>query len=164
MKLKLKVTLTSSNIGWCHQFLCYKEMSKNSNNLMKLVNIEEENLCIFWTTWVISMKFSGKIWIVIILQVTKKQGSLSPSLSRSGSPSRSQMVSTLVSTNFSSPRLGHTIKANCTKNFKCWSRDMLNFYFLEKIMGLVSPSHLAYHFLRKIFLMLHSMNWPDFIV
>ena len=27
---------------------------------MKTVNIEEENLHIIWTTWVISMKFSGK--------------------------------------------------------------------------------------------------------
>ena len=29
----------------------------------KIVNIEEENLCILWTTWGISMNFSGKMWL-----------------------------------------------------------------------------------------------------
>ena len=28
---------------------------------VKIVNIEEENVHIFWTTWGISMKFSGKV-------------------------------------------------------------------------------------------------------
>ena len=67
---------------------------KKSKTLIKIVNIENENLHIFWTTWGISMKFSGKTWLMIILKVTKKQGlclclsvclpvclSLSPSLS-----------------------------------------------------------------------------------
>ena len=34
-----------------------------------------ENLHIFWTTCGISMKFSVKIWLTIILKVTKKQDS-----------------------------------------------------------------------------------------
>ena len=34
----------------------------------------KEVLYIFWTTWGISMKFSAKIWLIIILQVTKNQG------------------------------------------------------------------------------------------
>ena len=41
---------------------------------MKIANIVREILHIFWTTWGISMKFSGKMWIIIILKVTKNQG------------------------------------------------------------------------------------------
>ena len=41
---------------------------------------------------------------------------------------------------------------------------MLNFHFSEKGLGLVSPPHFVYDFSRKIFLMLHSINWPNFIV
>ena len=49
---------------------------KKSKKLMKIVNIEGENLHIIWTTWEISMKFSGKIRLMI-LKVTKKQVSAS---------------------------------------------------------------------------------------
>ena len=35
---------------------------------------------------------------------------------------------------------------------------MLNFNFSEKGLGLVSPSHFAYDFSRKMFLMLHAIN------
>ena len=42
--------------------------------MMKIANIEEYNLHIFWTTRGISMKFSGKMWLMIKLKVTKKQG------------------------------------------------------------------------------------------
>lgn len=46
--------------------------------MMKTVNTEEEDLHIFWTTREISMKLSGKVWLVKKL---KKQGfSLSLSL------------------------------------------------------------------------------------
>ena len=38
---------------------------------MKTVNIEEENLQISWTIWETSMKFSGKIWLIIILKAAK---------------------------------------------------------------------------------------------
>ena len=41
---------------------------------MKIVNIDRENLHIFWTTSGVSMKFSVKMWLMIILKVTKKQG------------------------------------------------------------------------------------------
>ena len=47
---------------------------KKSKQLMKLANIDKENLHIFQTTWGSSMKFSGKMCLVIILKVTKKQG------------------------------------------------------------------------------------------
>ena len=41
---------------------------------MKTVNTDGENLHVFWKTWRISMKFSGKMWLMIILKVTKNQG------------------------------------------------------------------------------------------
>ena len=44
---------------------------KKSKKLMKLANIDEENLHIFQTTLGISMKFSGKMCLMIILKVKK---------------------------------------------------------------------------------------------
>ena len=38
------------------------------------------------------------------------------------------------------------------------SRDMLNFNFSEKGLGLVSPPHFVYDFSKKMFLVLHSVN------
>ena len=49
------------------------------------------------------------------------------------------------------------------KNSDCWSRDMLNFDFLEKVLGIDSSAHFVYGFSRKMFLMLYSVNWPNFI-
>ena len=46
---------------------------KKPEKLMKTVNIDGENLYIFWTTWDISMKFSGKMWLMVILKVAKRQ-------------------------------------------------------------------------------------------
>ena len=40
---------------------------------------------------------------------------------------------------------------------------MLNFNFSEKGLGLISPSNFVDDFSRKMFLMLHSINWPNFI-
>ena len=42
--------------------------------MMKIVNIDGKILHIFWKTWGISKKFSGKMWLMIILKVTKNQG------------------------------------------------------------------------------------------
>ena len=47
---------------------------KNWLKSMKISNIEREIIYIFWTTWGISIKFSGKVWLIIILKLTKKQG------------------------------------------------------------------------------------------
>ena len=47
---------------------------KKSEKLMKIVNIDGENYHIFWTTWRISMNFSGKMWLTTVLKFTKKQG------------------------------------------------------------------------------------------
>ena len=41
---------------------------------------------------------------------------------------------------------------------------MLKFVFLEKGLGIISPSHVANNFSRKMFLMLYSINWPTLIV
>ena len=38
------------------------------------------------------------------------------------------------------------------------SRDMLNFDFLVKGLGIVSPAHFVYDFSRKMFLILYSIN------
>ena len=41
---------------------------------------------------------------------------------------------------------------------------MLNLDFLEKGLRTVSPPHFMYAFSRKMFLMLCSINWQNFIV
>ena len=41
---------------------------------MKIANIDREILHDFWMTWGISMKFLGKMWLMIILKVKKNQG------------------------------------------------------------------------------------------
>ena len=45
---------------------------KKSEKFMEVVNIDEENLDIFWTIWGISMKFPRKMWLMTILKFTKK--------------------------------------------------------------------------------------------
>ena len=41
---------------------------------------------------------------------------------------------------------------------------MLNFNISEKRLGLGSPTHFVHDFSIKMFLMLYSINWPNFIV
>ena len=48
----------------------YKKIRKIDEN----INIDGVNLHISWTTWEILMKFSGKMWLIIILEGTKNQG------------------------------------------------------------------------------------------
>ena len=74
--LKVKKMLASPVIGWHHEFLCNKVMSKKPKNrgkLMKIANIDREFLHVFWATWGTSMKFSGKMCLKIMLKVTKNQ-------------------------------------------------------------------------------------------
>ena len=49
------------------------------------------------------------------------------------------------------------------RNAEKWSREMLNFDFLEKGLGIVSPPHFEYDFSTKMFLMLYSINWSNLI-
>ena len=49
------------------------------------------------------------------------------------------------------------------KTLDYWSRDRLNFDFLKKGLSTVYPSYFVYDCSRKLFLMLHSINWPHVI-
>ena len=40
---------------------------------------------------------------------------------------------------------------------------MVNFDFLDKGLGIVSPAHFVYDFSAKMILMLCFINWPYFI-
>ena len=56
-----------------------------------------------------------------------------------------------------------TNKNKIYKDFEYWSRNMLNFDFLEKGLGIVSPPHFVHDFSRKTFVKLYSSGWPVFI-
>ena len=63
-------------------------------------------------------------------------------------------------------KLALKLAYNRNKLFKTlhyWSRDMLNFDFLDKGLGILSPAHFVYDSSTKMFLMLYSVNWPNFI-
>ena len=75
-----------------------------------------------------------------------------------------QTISSLVSIYFDSHQLGHTVKIKLCKNLYYWSREKLNFDFLERGLEIVSPPSFVYDISRKIFLILHSINWPNFMV
>ena len=45
-----------------------------------------------------------------------------------------------------------------------WSRNMLNFYFSEEGLGLVSTPYLVYDFPRKMLFMSSPTNWPNLIL
>ena len=49
-------------------------MSKNQKKIVEIVNLDGENLYIFWRTSGILRKFPGKIWLMIILKVIKNHG------------------------------------------------------------------------------------------
>ena len=47
------------------------------------------------------------------------------------------------------------------KTLDSWSREMLSFDFLEQGLRIVSPLNFVYDFSRKMFLTIHSYNWPN---
>ena len=49
------------------------------------------------------------------------------------------------------------LKNKLYKTLDC-SRDILNFDFLKKGLGIVSPQHFVYDFSTKVFPMLYSIN------
>ena len=55
-------------------------------------------------------------------------------------------------------------KIKLFKTLHYWSKDMLDFDFLDKGLGIASPAHFVYDFSTKMFPMLYSTNWPDLIV
>ena len=67
-----------------------------------------------------------------------------------------QVVCSLVTIYLDRPQLGIIFKKLC-KTLDVF-RDMLNFDFLEKGLGIVSPPHFVYDFSRKMFFMLYSIN------
>ena len=57
--------------------------------------------------------------------------------------------------------IGFGLAYNKNKMYKTLdpgSRDMLNFDFLEKGLGIVSPAHFVHDLLRKMFFLLYSIN------
>ena len=65
---------------------------------------------------------------------------------------------------FNTFRLALNLVYNKYNVYNYWSRDMLNFDFLEKGLELVSLPNSLYDFSRKMFLMLYSINRSNFIV
>ena len=55
-------------------------------------------------------------------------------------------------------------RSNLLKISQYRSRDMLNFGFLDKGLGIFSPAHFVYDFLTKMFLMSYSISGSTFIV
>ena len=58
--------------------------------------------------------------------------------------------------------IAFNLPCNNTKLY--WSREMLNFIFLEKDVGIISSPNFVYDFFKKMFLILYSISWPYFIV
>ena len=52
----------------------------------------------------------------------------------------------------------HYNKNKLYKSLNYWSRDMQNFNFPEKGLGLVSRPHFVYDFSTEMFLKLYSIN------
>ena len=75
------------------------------------------------------------------------------------------MVSSLLSVYIDSPQFSHdkkkTEELKKKKNLDYWLKDVINFEFLEKDLGIVSPQQFVYDFSRKTFLMLYSVNGPN---
>ena len=46
----------------------------------------------------------------------------------------------------------------------CSSRNMINFNFFKKGLGLLFLSHFVHEFSRKVFLVLYFLKWPNFAV
>ena len=46
--------------------------SQNIRKIVKIVNVEEENLYMFWTLWTILMKLLENMWLMMTLEIAKK--------------------------------------------------------------------------------------------
>ena len=55
-------------------------------------------------------------------------------------------------------------KIKLHKTLDYWCKDIFNFDFLDKDIEIVSPLYFVYDFLTKIFLILCSIKWQNFIV
>ena len=70
------------------------------------------------------------------------------------------IASTLVSICFGNPRLTDN-KQKLYETSDYWFRDMLNFDFLKKSLGLASSPHFLHDFWRKIFLLTDRISLSD---
>ena len=52
--------------------------SQNIRKIVKIVNVEEENLYMFWTFWTILMKLLENMWLMMTLKIAKKETGLQP--------------------------------------------------------------------------------------
>ena len=52
--------------------------SQNIRKIVKTVNVEEENLYMFWTFWTILMKLLENMWFMMTLKIVKKKTGLQP--------------------------------------------------------------------------------------
>ena len=68
-----------------------------------------------------------------------------------------QVVSTLLLIYFGKPRLEHTIKTNFI-TFQTDAPEVCSILTFYKSLGLTSPPRFGCDFLRKIFLILYSIN------
>ena len=73
------------------------------------------------------------------------------------------MVRNLVSICFGGRRLGHTKKTKSMKLETVNSQICSILIFLKIALGQVFPTHFEHGISRKMFLMLYSNNWPNFI-
>ena len=72
------------------------------------------------------------------------------------------MVWSLVLISFDSGKLG-TQKKQIDNTIDYFSRDMSNFDFLGKSVGISFSAHIAYYFSRKTVIMLYFIIWLNFI-
>ena len=63
--------LRSSVICWHREFMCKEKKCKKKNKNFEVVNIDKKHLHIFWTTWGMWIKFTGKISLLIIQKEAK---------------------------------------------------------------------------------------------
>ena len=70
------------------------------------------------------------------------------------------MVCGLVSITFDSPQLGKQLKQN--SYIKLQNIDP-KIDFFKKGLRIASLPHFVYDFSRKMFLILYSINWPNFL-
>ena len=74
-----------------------------------------------------------------------------------------QVVCSLVSIFLYSPQLGIQSKQTI-KLLDYWPKDMLKLNFSDKGLGLDSLPHSVYDFWRKMFIILYSINWLNFLI
>ena len=131
-----------------------------------MANIDRKILNIFWTTWGISLKLSGKMWLMIILShKTQGGGSNWPPTVLGLSMVWGFFVKTLVKEN-SNIWLGH--QGNClnSKQITHWWKDVFNWKVVLNVakVGHVSTSKLLLISSGKCFLFYLQGTWIEIVI